>query len=405
MGQNLFLPSNEPFQRGVEGIQNALLTKSRLASAGLDQQQQGMQNQQMAQGMQKRAELEAVLRSSQNPERDGYEWAKRNDPELATKLGANYISRFAQKARLDPKNAAMELENATGERIELGNRYSKLPIDGGEAYVDNFSGYVFQPSNAKELAQVRANFAMELEKLRQDGRKELEGLKTDKVLSPTELFDKDPQKFGAMKEIEAKMRAKYRAPQRDPSQPTPYQRVRTEVDLRKEFNSSPIVKEYDDVRKQMARVESAIEQAKTSKNFIAIDQALINGLNKMIDPQSVVREGEYARTIQNSPILSRIAGKVDQVRSGGGGFTDQERNALVSMMRDFYRDAEGMYSTHASEYERLAEGSGIDKSRIVIQRDKIGPKGGGAAAGVQRSKSKSGKPIVSRDGGKTWEYE
>ena len=194
---------------------------------------------------------------------------------------------------------------------------------------------------------------------------------------------------------------------RDMSGLTPYQRVNQEAALRKEFNSSPAVKEYDSVRQQMARVESAIEQAKTSKNFVAIDQALINGLNKMIDPNSVVREGEYARTIQNSPLFNRILGKVDQIRAGGGGFTPEERSALVSLMRDFNRDAESLYQTHASEYERLAEESGIDPKRIVVRRDVVKPKGKAAtpAASVMRSKSKSGKPIVSKDGGTTWEYE
>ena len=166
--------------------QNALLTKSRLATAGLQQQQMGLQNQQMgmetqnmARSMQKRAELEALLAQSQNPERDGYEWAKRNDPELANKLAANYVSRFAAKARLDPKNAAMELENATGEKIELGNRFSKLPVEGGEAYVDNFSGHVFQPSNAKELADIRNDFATKMQEMKGEQARELYGARAE----------------------------------------------------------------------------------------------------------------------------------------------------------------------------------------------------------------------------------
>ena len=186
---------------------------------------------------------------------------------------------------------------------------------------------------------------------------------------------------------------------RDTSGLTPYQRVSQETGLRKEFNSSPAVKEYDSIRQQMARVESAIEQSKTSKNFVAIDQALINGLNKMIDPNSVVREGEYARTIQNSPLFNRILGKVDQVRSGGGGFTTEERSALVSLMRDFNRDAESLYQTHASEYERLAEGSGIDPKRIVVRRDVVQPKGKAAApaaaTGAIKVKRKSDGAITS----------
>ena len=170
MGHNLFIPSNEPFQQGVAAIQQTRMRQNAL-------QQQGLQLQAQQRATQKRLELENLLSQSANPERDSLEWAKRNDPELANKLSASYIQRFMATARLDPKSAAAQLENATGEKIELGNRYSKLPIEGGEAYIDNFTGHVFQPNSAKELLDLKNDFAMQLEKQRQEGRKELEGVR------------------------------------------------------------------------------------------------------------------------------------------------------------------------------------------------------------------------------------
>jgi hypothetical protein len=43
-------------------------------------------------------------------------------------------------------------------------------------------------------------------------------------------------------------------------------------------------------------MKAVVEQAKTSKDKSAVDQALIMLFQKMLDPGSVVREGEYART-------------------------------------------------------------------------------------------------------------
>jgi hypothetical protein len=175
------IPAGQATQRGIAGYQNAMAHQSDLRTAGLQQNSLAMRNQEMQREQQNRAELEELLMSTppEQRERAGLEFLKARDPEKAAKLQATYIKRFSEKARLDPKNAAMELENATGEKIELGNRYSKLPIEGGEAYIDNFTGHVFQPNNAAELAAVKNDFAIKLEKSKQEGREDLAKLKAE----------------------------------------------------------------------------------------------------------------------------------------------------------------------------------------------------------------------------------
>lgn len=175
------VPAGQATQQGIAGYQNALATTSNLKTQGLQQNALAMRNQDMAKEQQDRAELESLLMSTppEQQERVGLEFLKARDPEKAAKLQADYINRFTQKARLDPENAAKELEKATGEKIEMGHRYSKLPIEGGEAYVDNFTGHVFQPNSAQELAAVKADFAQKLEKTKQEGREDLVKLKSE----------------------------------------------------------------------------------------------------------------------------------------------------------------------------------------------------------------------------------
>ena len=49
----------------------------------------------------------------------------------------------------------------------------------------------------------------------------------------------------------------------------------------------------------------------------------------MTDPTSVVRESEYARTPENVPIINRMFGAIDKLKSGGAGLTNADREALV----------------------------------------------------------------------------
>ncbi|KAF0218787.1 MAG: hypothetical protein FD174_2570 [Geobacteraceae bacterium] len=171
---------------------------------------------------------------------------------------------------------------------------------------------------------------------------------------------------------------------------------RYEVTLRKEFEGAPIVKSFDTIRQQTSRMESVVNQLqdpknRTKQNFIALDQSLIMVFNKMLDDMSAVREGEYARTIQNSPILSRVIGKMDQIRSGGAGFTNDERKAIITLGRDFYRDAKALYDNHSEEYKRIASETGADANRVVINRKGGGNRisGGGNTGGGGQPKTAS----------------
>ncbi len=208
---------------------------------------------------------------------------------------------------------------------------------------------------------------MEIERMRQQGQEyrqmSLEDLRQQRQQASIDAADRRQAKY-----LEAQNeRSNTRNSKED---------RRFETSLRKEFEGAKIVKEYDTARNQMSRIESGLREIqrdpKNSKNYIALDQSLIMLFNKMLDPDSVVREGEYARTVQNSPIFNRIRGKMEQVMSGGAGFTLEERTALVNMARQFSKEAKGLYDNHANEYRRIAEETGADPGRVVIRRETRG---------------------------------
>jgi hypothetical protein len=137
------------------------------------------------------------------------------------------------------------------------------------------------------------------------------------------------------------------------------------ANLRKEFNALPEIKEANLIMPKIKSMESAFEESKTTKNFVAVDQALITLFNKLTDPSSVVRESEYARTAMNIPLINQIKGKVGKVMEGGAGLTSEERASLMKMaklMQSGYMDIKGKRVT---EYRGYAKQAGINGDDII----------------------------------------
>lgn len=132
------------------------------------------------------------------------------------------------------------------------------------------------------------------------------------------------------------------------------------VTLRKEFNALPEVKEYNETMPKIKSMQSAFEASKKTKNFVAIDQALITLYNKLTDPTSVVRESEYARTAQNIPLINQIRGKAEKVLRGGAGLTGEERKALMDMAMLMQRGYEEIRTKRLNEYRGYGAQGGLE---------------------------------------------
>jgi hypothetical protein len=142
-------------------------------------------------------------------------------------------------------------------------------------------------------------------------------------------------------------------------------RFKDAVTLRKEFNNLPEIKEYNTMQSKFSAMEKAMQEAKSSNNLVAVDQALISLYNKLTDPSSVVRESEYARTAENIPLLNQIKGKADKVMRGGAGLTNPEREALMRMARLMKQGYEEIRQRRVLEYHSYATDYGIDPNTVI----------------------------------------
>lgn len=192
---------------------------------------------------------------------------------------------------------------------------------------------------------------------------------------------------------------------------TPAQRATMTLQTRKEFNSNPIVRQYYETKTQVEKMEQAIKESATAKTKVAVDQALITVFNKMMDPTSVVRESEYARTPSDQALFNRIKGKYDKIVEGGAGLTDVEREGIIRMGRNFGKVNKAMYEDHADYYRSIASGTGLNPEHVVRPErfntavEALGGTGGAGGVQIAPAGTKAKLPngeMVTSDGKGGW---
>lgn len=150
-----------------------------------------------------------------------------------------------------------------------------------------------------------------------------------------------------------------------PSQLTPTARANVIGSRRNQWTR--FSKAVTERQSAIQKVDSGV-QALERGNRNAATQAIIIGFNKLLDETSVVREGEYARTEQLVPLVSRIEGAIQRVTMGGASMTDADLRALASEAKSIAQSLEGISQAAAANLrqgieEELAD-YGIPPSRV-----------------------------------------
>jgi len=151
---------------------------------------------------------------------------------------------------------------------------------------------------------------------------------------------------------------------------------KAEADLRKEFEAKPDVKNYREVSSAFRQVKSLAKPNATP----ADDLALTYSFMRMLDPGSVVREGEFAMVGKTAGLPDQVVMALQRVDQGKG-LTPDIRNRLVqaagSVMtsrQSRYHELEGQFRSYATDY-------GINPDRVVSPEAPAG--GAGRSASTQ----------------------
>jgi len=122
-------------------------------------------------------------------------------------------------------------------------------------------------------------------------------------------------------------------------------------------------KEYSDQTKGYQEVKSAYGRVLASEDSAVGDLSLIFGYMKMLDPGSVVREGEFATAQNAAGVPERIQNIYNKVVSGER-LSPSQRTSFKGQAGKLYSTAQTQEATVRKGIERIAKGYGLNTGNI-----------------------------------------
>ena len=134
----------------------------------------------------------------------------------------------------------------------------------------------------------------------------------------------------------------------------PSERFDAETKLADKFDGR--AGDFKSARTQIANIDRsyqlAIDAAKDQKSINAASQGVLVAFQKLLDPTSVVRESEYARSGEGLALANRIDGYITKIKSGGAGLTAEDLKEFVTTANTFL---EGYQDTAIDEANLIAK--------------------------------------------------
>lgn len=161
--------------------------------------------------------------------------------------------------------------------------------------------------------------------------------------------------------------------------------------LRKEFMSQTNVKKYDDA---IGSFNSMLKSA--SSDTPASDLDMIYGLAKIMDPESVVREGEFATVRSSQAIPDQIKGYWQYLVEGKGKLDPNARAKIVEVARGRLGSYRDQAIGDENRFRDLSGRFGIDPNLVVKPFPELGNYSA-PAAGSQPQQAPKAPPIVWED--------
>jgi hypothetical protein len=149
------------------------------------------------------------------------------------------------------------------------------------------------------------------------------------------------------------------------------------IDKRPELETK-FRKEYNDQTKPYQEVKSAYGRVLSSEDTAVGDLSLIFGYMKMLDPGSVVREGEFATAQNAAGVPERIMNIYNKVATGQR-LSPSQRDSFKGQAKGLYSSALEGEKTVRTGLERISKGYGLNTENIFYSATEQAPTGAPAA--------------------------
>ncbi len=135
-------------------------------------------------------------------------------------------------------------------------------------------------------------------------------------------------------------------------------------DLRKEFEGRTEVEDFRSIQRSYEAMLSVLDDAASGEVAPARD-AMVVLFNKMLDPGSVVREGEFARTSEGQALLDRLSEEVKRLAEGGAGITPEVINQMAGTAQQLFGSAQQGIQPTVDLFTQEANEAGLDVGRVI----------------------------------------
>lgn len=161
-------------------------------------------------------------------------------------------------------------------------------------------------------------------------------------------------------------------------------RMKEEQTLSKDYRlntkiATEMGRQFSVMRSAMARWDKG-----EAKDLNATTQAIITPFNRIMDPASVVRESEYARSPAGQAFIESLGGRAAALLRGGPGVTPESLREFVALASEFEKRAMQSVKDEQERIQSVADEYGLDVNRIMgseeTRRRQTGTLGEGGAA-------------------------
>lgn len=167
------------------------------------------------------------------------------------------------------------------------------------------------------------------------------------------------------------------------------------TDIRKEVMKDKIFSQADEVDMNLAKVDELLKSPPSGVS----DEVLLVSFQKALDPGSVVREGEFARTVEGTSIVNQLVTLRDKLATGKR-LTPELRQNIVDSMRAMQRAVRGVKERRLIPYENEIEM--YDLPRDIILSGGGSSFGGGSGGSEQTKSAPHGQRVKQGDKTYTW---
>jgi len=144
-------------------------------------------------------------------------------------------------------------------------------------------------------------------------------------------------------------------------------RVEAEGHIRKEFTAQDTVKQFSTIRDAYNKMEASGRDPTP-----AGDISMIFAYMKMLDPQSVVREGEFATAQNATGVPQQVLNLYNKILEGLRLSPEQRKDFLNQGVK-IYGEQERQYKAMRDQYGRIAKDAQLDPNNVTIDFSRVPP--------------------------------